>query len=142
MNDFLYSFICFFRSMSLKLDAAAATMLQLQKYYYSKSIQNNTSWKSQNIINSNRFHILEQKRLIIYIYSISYNLVREATSKLDVDFEITKEIRQASLIIGLKNHLQQNQKLRKLAREKNIPIYKVSKNSVYQIVKLIQLIML
>ena len=108
----------------------------------SKSIQNNTSWKSQNIINSNRFHILEQKRLIIYIYSLSYNLVREATSKLDVDFEITKEIKQASLIIGLKNHLQQNQKLRKLAREKNIPIYKVSKNSIYQIVKLIQLIML
>ena len=108
----------------------------------SKSIQNNTSWKSQNIINSDRFHTLEQKRLIIYIYSLSHNLVREAMSKLDVDLEITKEIRQASLIIGLKNHLQQNQKLQKLAREKNIPIYKVSKTSVYQIVKLIQLIML
>jgi len=110
----------------------------------SKSIQNNTSWKSQNIVTSNRFHILEQKRVIIYIYSLSYNLVREATLKLDVDLQIriTKEIRQASLIIGLKNHLQQNQKLRKLAREKNIPIYKVSKNSIYQIVKLIQLIML
>ena len=26
--------------MSLKIDAAAATMLQLQKYYYSKSIHN------------------------------------------------------------------------------------------------------
>ena len=31
----------FFSFMSLKIDAAAATMLQLQKYYYSKSIQNN-----------------------------------------------------------------------------------------------------
>ena len=40
MNDFLYFFICFFSFMSLKIDAAAATMLQLQKYYYSKSIHN------------------------------------------------------------------------------------------------------
>ena len=56
--------------------------------------------------------------------------------------KITKEIKRASLIIGLNNHLQQNQKLRNLARRKNIPIYKVSKNSIYQIVKLIQFIML
>jgi len=108
----------------------------------SKSIQTNTSWKSKNITNSSKFNDLEQKRLIIYIYSLSYNLVREAISKLDVDVKITKEIKQASLIIGLNTHLQQNQKLRKLARKKNIPIYKVSKNSIYQIVKLIQLIML
>ena len=108
----------------------------------SKSIQTNTSWKSRNITNSSKFKDLEQKRLIIYIYSLSYNLVREAISKLDLDVKITKEIKQASLIIGLKTHLQQNQKLRKLARKKNIPIYKVNKNSIYQIVKLIQLIML
>lgn len=108
----------------------------------SKSTQNNLSWKSQNIINTNKFNTLEQKQIIIYIYSLSYNLVREVISKLGVNLKITKEIKEASLIIGLKNHLQQNQKLQKLARKKNIPIYKVSKNSIYQIVKLIQLIML
>ena len=107
-----------------------------------KSTQNNLSWKSQNIINTNKFNTLEQKQIIIYIYSLSYNLVREVISKLGVNLKITKEIKEASLIIGLKNHLQQNQKLQKLARKKNIPIYKVSKNSIYQIVKLIQLIML
>ena len=109
----------------------------------SKSIQNSTSWKSRNTTNgNNKSNVLEQKRLIIYVYSLSYNLVREVISKLGVDLEITNEIRHASLIIGLKSHLQQNQKLRKLARKKNIPIYKVSRNSIYQIVKLIRLIML
>ena len=108
----------------------------------SKSTQNNISWKSQNIINTNKFNTLEQKQIIIYIYSLSYNLVREVILKLGVNLKITKEIKEASLIIGLKNPLQQNPKLQKLARKKNIPIYKLSKNSIYQIVKLIQLIML
>ena len=38
MTSFIFHLpFCF---MSLKIDAAAATMLQLQKYYYSKSIHN------------------------------------------------------------------------------------------------------
>ena len=85
---------------------------------------------------------LKQKKLILYIYSLSYNLIQEALSKLGMSVIVTKEIKQASLIIGLKSHLQQNQKLQKLARKKNIPIYKVNRNSVYQVVKLIQFIML
>ena len=55
---------------------------------------------------------------------------------------LTKEIKNASLIIGLKKHLQQNQKLQKLAKLRNIPVYGVNRNSIYQIAKLIQFIML
>jgi len=108
----------------------------------SELVQTHTSWKYQNITNGTRFNNLKQKSLILYAYSLSHNLIREVIGKLGVDLKITKEIKHASLIIGLKNHLQQNPKLRILARKKNIPIYKVSKNSIYQIVKLIQLIML
>lgn len=118
---------------------------RFQKNYLTKesdSIQHNMTWRSQNITNDNIFNTLKQKKLIIYTYSLSHNLVREVISRLGVDLKITKEIKRASLIIGLNNHLQQNQKLRNLARKKNIPIYKVSKNSIYQIVKLIQFIML
>ena len=107
-----------------------------------KLIQDEQSWKSQNNRNRNSFNIVKQKQLIIYTYSLSHNLIREAISRFNVDWKLTKEIKYASLIIGLKSHLQKNQKLRKLAKKKNIPIYKVSKNSVYQVVKLIQFIML
>ena len=55
---------------------------------------------------------------------------------------LTKELKKASLIIGLKKHLQQNQKLQKIAKQKNIPIYGVNRSSIYQIAKLIQFIML
>ena len=105
-------------------------------------IQDEQSWKSQNNRNRNSFNIVKQRQLIIYTYSLSHNLIREAISRFNVDWKLTKEIKYASVIIGLKSHLQRNQKLRKLAKRENIPIYKVSKNSVYQVVKLIQFIML
>ena len=118
---------------------------RFQQNYLIKEIElipDGHSWKSQNITNKNSFSLLKQRKLIIYTYSLSHNLLREAISKLDINWKITKEVKHASLIIGLKIHLQRNQKLRKLAQKKNIPIYKVTKNSIYQLVKLIQFIML
>jgi len=107
-----------------------------------ESVQISKSWNVRNMNNDINSGDLKQKKLILYIYSLSYNLIQEALSKLGMSVIVTKEIKQASLIIGLKSHLQQNQKLQKLARKKNIPIYKVNRNSVYQVVKLIQFIML
>ena len=70
------------------------------------------------------------------------NLLKEVISKFNVDIILTKELKKAGLIIGLKKHLQQNQKLQKIAKQKNIPIYGVNRSSIYQIAKLIQFIML
>jgi len=55
---------------------------------------------------------------------------------------LTKEIKKASLIIGLRKYVQQNRKLQKLAKLKNIPIYGINRSSIYQVAKLIQFIML
>ena len=78
--------------------------------------------------------------MIIYSYSLSCNLLKEIISKLKLNITLTKEIKKASLIIGLKKHLQQNHRLQHLAKQKNIPIYGVNRNSIYQITKLIQFI--
>nr|QXM17905.1 hypothetical protein Ycf45 [Chaetoceros laevisporus] len=94
---------------------------------------------SQTILNSQN---IKRKKLVIYSYSLSYNLIKEVISKFNVDIMLTKELKKASLIIGLKKHLQQNQKLQKIAKQKNIPIYGVNRSSIYQIAKLIQFIML
>ena len=85
---------------------------------------------------------MKRKKLVIYSYSLSYNLIKEVIFKFNVDILLTKELKKASLIIGLKKHLQQNQKLQKIAKQKNIPIYGVNRSSIYQIAKLIQFIML
>ena len=81
---------------------------------------------------------MKTKKLLIYTYSLSNNLIKEATRKLGLTFLVTKEIKQASLIIGLKKHLKQNLKLKKLAKQRNIPIYIVNRASVYQLIKLFQ----
>ena len=59
---------------------------------------------------------------------------------IQLNITLTKEIKKASVIIGLKKHLQQNQKLQYLAKQKKIPIYVVNRSSIYQITKLIQFI--
>ena len=79
---------------------------------------------------------------MIYTYSLSNNLVREAVAKMGIKLVLTKEIKKANLIIGLKKHLKQNLKLRKLAIQKHIPIYSVNQRSVYQLIKLIQFVLL
>jgi stage III sporulation protein SpoIIIAA len=81
---------------------------------------------------------LKSKELIIYPYSLSNNLLKEALLKVGVKFVLTNEIRKASLIIGLKKHLKQNLKLKNLARQKSIPIYTLNQVSLYQVTKLVQ----
>jgi stage III sporulation protein SpoIIIAA len=81
---------------------------------------------------------LQSKKLIIYPYSLSHNLLKEILLKMGVKFVLTNEIRKANLIIGLRKHLKQNFKLTSLAKQKNIPIYSLTQVSFYQVSKLIQ----
>lgn len=60
--------------------------------------------------------------------------------KLGLNFRLTKELKNANLIIGLKKHLRKNLKLQNLAKRKNIPIYTINQNSIFQIVKLFTLL--
>lgn len=81
---------------------------------------------------------LKSKRLVIYPYSLSHNLLKEVLLKMGVKFVLTNEIRKANLIIGLKKHLKQNFKLVSIAKQKNIPIYALNQINFYQISKLVQ----
>jgi hypothetical protein len=81
---------------------------------------------------------LKSKKLVIYPYSLSNNLLKEVLLKMEFKFVLTNEIRKADLIIGLKKHLKQNFKLIQLAKQKNIPIYSLNQVSFYQVSKLIQ----
>ena len=93
-----------------------------------------------NKLNDQKSLKLQSKKLVIYPYSLSYNLLKEVLLKTGLKFVLTNEIKKASLIIGLKKHLKQNFKLITLAKQKNIPIYALNQVSLYQITKIIQLI--
>ena len=106
----------------------------------SNSPKNEKVWKQMNQLSSQQSLKMGSKNLIIYSYSISNNFIKEAMSKVNIPFVLTNDIKKASLIIGLKKHLQYNLNLKKLAQQKQIPIYSLNQLSIYQFLKLIQII--
>jgi len=108
-----------------KLQTNSVSIFKTSNFLKNSSISNTNNWTvlmQQSQIKSRN---LKTKKLLIYTYSLSNNLIKEATRKLGLKVLLTKEIKQASLVIGLKKHLKQNLKLKKLAKQKNIPIYTV-----------------
>ncbi len=100
----------------------------------------NKNWILMNQLKDKKSLKLKSKKLIIYPYSLSNNLLKEVLLKMELKFILTNEIKKASLIIGLKKHLKQNFKLTNLAKQKNIPIYALNQVNLYQVTKLIQFI--
>ena len=100
----------------------------------SRSFQNN--WFKLSPKNYTSFQNLKAKKLFIYVYSLSPNLVNEIIKKLQFQFVLTKEIHKTSLILGSTNNLKQNAKLRKLAKENNIPIFSINKQNLYHLITL------
>ena len=100
------------------------------------------NWISINQLKDEKTLKLDSKKLIIYSYSISSNLLKEVLLKMGFKFVLTNDIRRAELIIGMKKHLKQNFKLTKMAKQRNIPIYSLNQVSFYQISKLIQFLSL
>jgi len=105
-------------------------------------ISTNKNWILINQLKDRKSLKLQSKKLVIYPYSISNNLLKEVLLKIRFQFVLTNEIKKASLIIGLKKHLKQNFKLTNLAKQKNIPIYTLNHINLYQVTKLVQFISL
>jgi hypothetical protein len=110
----------------------------LLKNFNNSLNSDNKNWILINQTKNEESLKLNSKKLVIYSYSLSNNLLKEVLLKMEFKFVLTNEIRKASLIIGLKKHLKQNFKLTTLAKQKNIPIYSLNQLSFYQISKLIQ----
>ena len=94
-------------------------------------------------INSNhwtkfKYLSLKGEKLSVYIYSLSSNLFKEVSGKIAIKLIFTKEVKKAQVIIGLKKHLQHNLKLKKFASQRHIPIYTITRASVYQLTKLLE----
>ena len=112
-----------------------------QNYFLNNSIIiSNKNWNFINQFKDKKYLKLESKKLIIYPYSISKNLLKEVLLKMEVKFSLTNEIKTASLIIGLKKHLKKNFKLTNFAKQKKIPIYVLNQINLYQVTKLVNFI--
>jgi hypothetical protein len=123
---------------SKKLHSYQNSLLKSRNNFNDSFLSTNNNWISINKVKDRKSLKLKSRKLVIYPYSLSNNLLKEVLLKMGFKFVLTNEIRKASLIIGLKKHLKQNFKLTTLAKQKNIPIYSLNQISFYQISKLIQ----
>lgn len=107
-----------------------------------KALNNNSditrvTWSKFNYYKNYKDQFLNNQKLFIFVYSLSSDLVKDVISKTGMDFLITKDIKKANCIVGLKKYLKENFKLKKFAEQKNIPIYAINRASVYQISKIL-----
>jgi hypothetical protein len=124
-----------------KLETKFDLLFKSSRILNNQSYIRSNNWDILNKYSSSKYNSIDINQILIYTYSLSNNLIREAVRKMGIKLILTKEIRKANLIIGLKKHLKQNFKLRKLAIQKQIPIYSVNQRSVFQLIKLIQFIL-
>jgi stage III sporulation protein SpoIIIAA len=116
------------------------SLLKISNNLNNSIIIKEKNWILINQSKDEKFLKLESKKLVIYPYSISNNLLKEVLLKMGVKFILTNKIKKANLIIGLKKHLKQNFKLTNSAKQKNIPIYALNQINLYQVTKLVQFI--
>ena len=103
-----------------------------ERYFRNWNLRNNQNWS--------HFKLFSVTSIIIYPYSISTNILRDMFKKLNLNYILTSDIQKAHLIIGLKTQLQQNLKLKKLARQKRVPIYSFNQISFYQLIKFVKVL--
>ena len=92
------------------------TLLNFQRHI-------NKNWNRINKESINYRNFTSIKQLIIYPYCISNNFLKEIFNQIGINFKITKNIKDATLIIGLKKYLKINLKLKNFAQLKKVPIY-------------------
>ena len=121
--------------------------IKCQNYFLNSSnnlrnsiLVTNKNWNLINQFKDEKSLQIKSKKLIIYPYSISNNLLKEVLLKIGLKFTLTNEIKNASLIIGLKKNLKKNFKLANFAKQKKIPIYAINQINLYQIKKFVNFI--
>jgi len=119
-----------------KIQSDLSSLFLSSSSFSTYSLDKFESWSPQK-----QYSILKSKNLFIYSYFLSLNLLKEVLSKTELNLIITKDIKQANIIVGLKKYLTVNLKLKKFAQRKKIPVYSLNRPTVYQIIKLLSTIL-
>lgn len=106
----------------------------LKENIFFKKLQD-SDWLSVNNL-KNKNYIKKSKIIIIYLYSISKNFLKEISLKFTLKYLLTKDLKSATIIIGSTKLLLKNIPLQKYAERNNINIYKLDKINIYQGIKL------
>jgi len=94
-------------------------------------------WVKMKDENPLSFQGLKKKKIVIYIYSFSKNLIQEILNRANFEFVLTNKIQNASLIIGSRVQLCQNKKVLKFAQKHSVVLYGLDSSNLLSILKLL-----
>jgi stage III sporulation protein SpoIIIAA len=75
----------------------------------------------------------EDLPVYVYPYGIGRSQLDQVIDVLQLPIAITKDLHQADVVLALRSHAKNNQKLRQIAKGIQIPIYGVKSNTIPQI---------
>lgn len=134
-NDFMEQIRLFLLPEKIKI-LSEQIVSQSGSLVSSQNLLPSQTWDLLNKVKDENASKLNSKLLIIYSYSISNNLLKEVLVRVGINFVLTNEVKKASIVIGLKKHLNKNISLIQIANQYQIPVYKFNSISYYQLVRL------
>lgn len=78
-----------------------------------------------------------QTPLNIYTYSVSPTLLKKKSKLLNININITNDLNQGNIAIGLNAHIKKNKLLIQTLRQKEIPLFLISSNVTLDIEKIL-----
>ena len=101
------------------------------------NIWQKTNKQTQTNSEFNNFSLTKIEKLKIYPYSIPLPLIKKAANLIGFEPFFTKDISDATIIIGLQKHTRENIKINRFSEKYNLPIYTVNKLTVPQITQIL-----
>nr|YP_009296367.1 hypothetical protein Thor_010 [Thorea hispida]AOM65302.1 hypothetical protein Thor_010 [Thorea hispida]UNJ79149.1 hypothetical protein [Thorea hispida] len=78
-------------------------------------------------------HTIPASVLSVYIYGINFKKVQDIATNFQIPINLCKKLSQANTILTLQSYIQDNSKLKYIARIKRLTIYTIHKSNLHQI---------
>lgn len=86
-------------------------------------------------ISSEQFQGIHKKIIIVYTSSVSLEMLKSAIQALNFPIVITQDIVKADIILALRSHVKQNNKLRQIAKSMQLTIYTIHSSTISNITR-------
>nr|YP_009244232.1 hypothetical protein Gvag_010 [Gelidium vagum]AMK96474.1 hypothetical protein Gvag_010 [Gelidium vagum] len=84
---------------------------------------------------SKQFQNFNNKVIVVYAYSVSIEILKSAIQTLNSPIVITQDIVKADIILALRSHVKQNNKLRQIAKSMQLIIYTIHSSTITNIIR-------
>jgi len=112
------------------------TNFEISSLVMSHNFKNWKNFKKEKKI-INNFFLNSNKEYKIYSYSLPIYLLQFIFKKFNIKLTFTNQITKGTIIIGLKNHINNNNSLIDTAQNKIIPIFTLKNSTAFEITQLL-----